>query len=84
MSRDHPGPDRDRLLAVRLDAIATRHARWGAMDEDQLGAGAAELREVADGRGDLLAETAGLALGTNATKGPSYVAGGGPSRNYAA
>jgi hypothetical protein len=72
MPRDRPGPDADRLLATRLDAIAARHARWGAMTEDEAAAGAAELREVAGGRADLLAETAGLALGTAESKGNEY------------
>jgi hypothetical protein len=59
---------------ARLDGIAVRRARWGAADEGEMAAGAAELREVADGRGDLLAETAGLALGTAEGKGPEYAA----------
>ena len=62
MSRDRPGPDADRLLIARLDGIATRHARWGALTEDEAAA-VAELREVAGGRGDLLAEVAGLLIG---------------------
>jgi hypothetical protein len=37
-------------------------------------AGAAELRELAAGRADLLAEAAGLALGTAALKRPEYIA----------
>jgi hypothetical protein len=39
-----------------------------------MAAGAAELREIAGGRADLLAETAGLALGTAEGKGPEYAA----------
>jgi hypothetical protein len=54
---------------ARLDGIARRHARWGTLDEDQAVALAAELREVADGRPDLLAEVGGLALGA---KGEEY------------
>jgi hypothetical protein len=72
MAHDRPGPDRDRLLAARLTGIAQRHARWGALDEDQAAAGAAELREVADGRGDLLAEVAGATLGAAEAKGEEY------------
>ena len=34
--------------------------------------GAAELKDVADGRGDLLAEVAGLALGSAERSGPEY------------
>ena len=57
---------------ARLDGIAVRHARWGALDESEKAAGAAELREIAGGRADLLAEVAGLALGTAASKGDEY------------
>ncbi|HJY59082.1 MAG TPA: hypothetical protein VJ418_22120 [Streptosporangiaceae bacterium] len=76
MARDRAGPAADRMLAVRLDAIATRHARWGAITEDQSAAAVDELREIADGRSDLLAEVAGLALGTTERKGPEYQARG--------
>ena len=74
MTRDRAGPAADRMLAVRLDAVATRHARWGAITEDQIAAAADELREIAGGRCDLLAEVAGLALGTTERKGPEYQA----------
>jgi hypothetical protein len=56
-----------------LDGIARRHARWGTLDEDQKAAGAAELREIERNRPDLLAEVAGLALGTAEGKGPEYL-----------
>lgn len=74
MPQDRPGPERDRLLAARLDGIALRHARWGGLTETGKVAGATELREVAGGRPDLLAEVAGLELGTSEGKGPEYVA----------
>ncbi len=76
MANDRPQPDRDRLLAARLTGIAQRNARWGALTDDEKTARAAELREVADGRADLLAETAGLALGTTEGKGEEYRAQG--------
>jgi hypothetical protein len=76
MTQDRPGPDRDRILVARLDGIARRHARWGGLTEAEKAAGAAELREVADGRTDLLAEVAGLALGTAEGKGQEYEARG--------
>jgi hypothetical protein len=72
MAYDRPGPAADRLLVARLTGIAQRHARWGAMDDVQKAAGAAELREVADGRPDLLAEVAGIALGASEAKGEEY------------
>ena len=60
------------MLVSRLSSIAQRHARWGTADEAQKAAGAAELREVAGGRTDLLAEVAGITLGTSEGKGPEY------------
>jgi hypothetical protein len=62
--KDRPGPAADRLLVARLSGIARRHARWDAMDEAQKAEGAAALREVAGDRPDLLAEVAGVSLGT--------------------
>ena len=64
------------MLAGRLTSIAQRHARWGELTQDEMTAGAAELREIAGDRPDLLAEVAGLALGTVEGKGPEYVARG--------
>jgi len=51
---------------------AHRHARWGGLTEAEMAAGAAELREIAEQRADLLAEVAGLALGTSEGKGEEY------------
>ena len=76
MARDHRAPDRDRLLIARLDGIARRHARWGGLTEAEKGAGAGELHGVAGDRRDLLAEVAGLALGTAEGKGQEYQARG--------
>jgi hypothetical protein len=72
MARDRLGPDRDRLLVARLDAIARRLARWGALTDGEQAGGVAELREVAGDRFDLLAEVAGIALGTSESKGDEY------------
>jgi hypothetical protein len=76
MAHDRLGPDRDRLLAAQISGTAIRHARWGGLPDAGAAAGAAELPEVADGRGDLLAEVAGLALGTAEGKGAEYQARG--------
>ena len=76
MPQDHRGPDSDRLIVARLTGTAQRQARWGALDEDEKAAGAAELREVAGDRPDLLAEVAGLALGSAERRGPEYEARG--------
>jgi hypothetical protein len=62
------------MLAGRLSSIAARHARWGSLTRDQKAAGAAELREVADGRADLLAEVAGIMTGWAEGRGAEYVA----------
>jgi hypothetical protein len=42
------------------------------MGEDEAAAGAAELRDVADGRADPLAEVAGIALGAAEGMGAEY------------
>ena len=76
MTRSRPGPDPDRIIVARLDGIAQRHARWGAATEAGKAAGAAELRQVAGDRGDLLADVAGLALGTSESRGRDYVVQG--------
>src|SRR6516225_6023961 len=76
MPHDRPGPDADRLLIARLSGIAQRHARWGAIGEDEAAAGAAELRDVTNGRADLLAEVAGLAIGAAEIRGREYQARG--------
>ena len=76
MARDRRAPDRDRLLIARLDGIARRHARWGGLTEAGKAAGAAELQHAAGDRCDLLAEVAGLALGTAEGKGQEYQARG--------
>lgn len=65
-------PQADRILVARLSGAAGRLSRFGALDDAQADAGAAELREIAGGRGDLLAEVAGIRLGTAETKGREY------------
>lgn len=67
-------PQADRILVARISGTAGRLCRWGALDVAQRAAAAAELRELAGDRGDLLAEVAGLALGTAESKGPEYAA----------
>jgi hypothetical protein len=57
-----------------LTGAAQRHARWGDLTAAQKAAGAAELREIAGDRPDLLAEVAGIALGASESKGPEYEA----------
>ena len=55
--------DAHRLLVARLAGIANRHSRWRELTESETAAAVDELQEVAGGRGDLLAEVAGILLG---------------------
>ena len=48
---------------ARLTGTAQRHAPRRAPTGEETAAAVAELREIADGRGDLLAEAAGLITG---------------------
>ena len=76
MAQDHYRTDSGRLLSARLSGIALRYARWGGLTAAEKASGAAELKEVAGDRGDLLAEVAGLALGSADRRGPEYEARG--------
>ena len=76
MARDHYRADSGRLLSAHLSGIALRHAPWGGLTEAEKAAGAAELREVAGDCRDLLAQVAGLALGSAGSRGPEYEARG--------
>jgi hypothetical protein len=53
-------PDPDRILCARLSGTAVRLARSGGPIDEAV----ADLRELAGGRADLLAEEAGLMAGT--------------------
>jgi len=59
MNQDHPGSAADRLLVAQLTGEARHHARWRPLTGEEEAAAIAELRELADGRSDLLAEVAG-------------------------
>jgi hypothetical protein len=52
-------PDPDRILCARLSGTAIRLARAGGSIEEAV----ADLRALAGGRGDLLAEQAGIMAG---------------------
>ncbi len=56
-------PDDDRLRLARIAGVTRRHALAGPLTGEREAAALRELAEVADGRVDLLAERAGLALG---------------------
>lgn len=55
--------DADGLVVAQLAGAAARHASSRSLSADQETAALAELREIAAGRSDLLAQEAGLALG---------------------
>jgi hypothetical protein len=59
MSTGRRKPDPDRILCARLSGTAVRLARAGGPIDEAV----AELRALAGGRGDLLAETAGVMAG---------------------
>jgi hypothetical protein len=56
----HPGPGSDRILLAQLTGTARHHARWRKLAQDEQDAAVTELRELAGGRADLLAEVAGI------------------------
>ena len=58
---------------AQLTGAALRHARWGSLAEAEQTTGVAELREVAGDRPDLLAEVAGVTIGTAEGKGEEYL-----------
>ena len=58
-------PNRDRILVAQLTGEAGHHARWRELTEAEHAAAVAELRELAAGRVDLLAEVAGILEGAS-------------------
>ena len=58
-------PEADRLLVAEIYGEARRQARWRELSGDEEAAAVAELRKLAGGRADLLAEVAGLLEGTS-------------------
>ena len=56
-------PEPDELIVARLTAAAQRHAPGREPTDAEMAAAVEELNEIADARGDLLAEVAGLVLG---------------------
>ena len=63
MTQDYRGPVPDRILVAQLNGTAKHHAKWRALTEKEEAAAVAELRELAAGRTDLLAEVAGVVTG---------------------
>lgn len=58
-----PRPQADRILVAQLTGEARHHARWRDLTAAEEAAALAELRKLAGGRADLLAQVAGLLEG---------------------
>ena len=58
-------PEADRILVAQLTGEARHRARWRDLTSSEEAAAVAELRELAAGRADLLAEVAGIFEGTS-------------------
>ena len=56
----------DEVRLAIITGTAVNHARWRPLTADEEAAAVAELASVADGRANLLAQAAGLALGFHA------------------
>jgi hypothetical protein len=63
MADRRPSPDRDRVLVAQLTGTARHHARWRELTRSEEAAAVTGLRQLADGRADLLAEVAGILEG---------------------
>jgi hypothetical protein len=57
--------DADRILVAQLMGETRHHARWRELTADEEAAAVAELRALAGGRADLLAEVAGILEGAS-------------------
>jgi hypothetical protein len=58
-------PEADRILVAQLTGEARHRARWRPLTEEEEAAALAELRALASGRADLLAQVAGIFEGTS-------------------
>jgi hypothetical protein len=63
--QDHFAPAADRLLVAQLTGTARHHARWRDLTADEQDAAVADLRDLAAGRSDLLAQVAGIFEGAS-------------------
>jgi hypothetical protein len=96
MNQDRPGADSDRLLVAEVTGEARHRARWRPLTGEEEAAALAELRALAGGLADLLAQVAGIFEGTSEGEpdeplarsaarlcrlaGVSSIAAAGPSR----
>jgi hypothetical protein len=58
-------PQADRFLVAEIYGAARHRARWRELSSEEEAATVAEMRELAGGRADLLAELAGIFEGTS-------------------
>ena len=65
MGDQRPRPEADRILVAQLTGEARHRARWRPLTEEEEAAALAELRALAGGRADLLAQVAGIFEGTS-------------------
>src|SRR6266480_3421753 len=65
MGDQRPRPEADRILVAQLTGEARHRARWRPLTEDEEAAALAEIRTLAKGRADLLAQVAGIFEGTS-------------------
>jgi len=65
VNQDRPGADPDRLLVAEITGEARHRARWRPLTDEEEAAALAELRALAGGRADLLAQVAGIFEGTS-------------------
>ena len=65
VNQDRPGADADRILVAQLTGEARHRARWRPLTGEEEAAALAELRALAAGRADLLAQVAGIFEGTS-------------------
>ena len=65
MGDQRPRPEADRILVAQLTGEARHRARWRPLTEDEEAAALAEIRTLAGGRADLLAQVAGIFEGTS-------------------
>lgn len=56
-------PQADRIVIAQLTGTAQHHAKWRKLTEAEHAVAVADLRELAAGRADLLAEVAGILEG---------------------
>ena len=65
VNQDRSGADSDRLRVAEITGEARHRAKWRPLTEDEEAAALAEIRTLAGGRADLLAQVVGIFEGTS-------------------